>query len=162
MHRRRRRIGVPRGMLRQLSLQFMKQRPMSGSEIADQIEEYTDWRPSPGSIYPLLSFLQEEGLIQPHDDKDTILKRFALTERGREIIMESVANDRGMKNRYKSIRKVYWKLHMEMPEELYNSLSNMLNTFESAYIRNRDPERIQRLGAALDSAANIIKEIDAK
>jgi DNA-binding PadR family transcriptional regulator len=49
------------------------EKPVSGSEIVDKIEEYTDWRPSPGSIYPLLSHMQEVGFIRLHEDQDTTI-----------------------------------------------------------------------------------------
>ena len=82
----RRRIGVPKGMLRHLTLKFMEKRPMSGSEIMEKIEEFTDWRPSPGSIYPLLAHLQEDGVIELHEDEDPSLKRFSLTESGLQMM----------------------------------------------------------------------------
>ena len=39
---------------------------MSGSEIVGKIERETGgkWKPSPGSIYPLLGGLQEKGFTQ--------------------------------------------------------------------------------------------------
>jgi DNA-binding PadR family transcriptional regulator len=39
------------------------------------------WRPSPGSIYPLLNNLQEEGMIRKRDDQ-----RYELTPAGAEEI----------------------------------------------------------------------------
>jgi len=81
---------------------------MSGSEIVDKIEEYTDWRPSPGSIYPLLSHMQEVGLIRPHEDQDPTLKRFELTEVGRERADELMIHDGQMRARIRNIRKMYW------------------------------------------------------
>ncbi|MBS7627233.1 PadR family transcriptional regulator, partial [Candidatus Bathyarchaeota archaeon] len=47
---------VPKGFLRYKVLKLLKEKPMAGSEIMGVIEEQTGgyWRPSPGSIYPLL------------------------------------------------------------------------------------------------------------
>ena len=44
--------------------------PKNGAEIMGAIEEMTQgwWRPSPGSMYPLLNELQREGMIQKRDD----------------------------------------------------------------------------------------------
>jgi DNA-binding PadR family transcriptional regulator len=49
----------------------------------DSIEQTSQgwWRPSPGSIYPLLESLQKEGLINKRADG-----RFELTEKSREEI----------------------------------------------------------------------------
>ena len=49
--------GVPRGLLRFLVLNMLAKKPMSGSEIVEVIENETAgrWKPSSGSIYPLLA-----------------------------------------------------------------------------------------------------------
>ncbi len=155
-------IGVPRGLLRHLSFQFLIKGPMSGSEIVDKIEEFTDWRPSPGSIYPLLSHMQKMGFIEVHDDEDPTLKRFELTEEGRSHVEEFLAHGEHMKSRNRNIRKMYWRLHMGMTEELYASLGALLDAIENAYTGHREDEAVSdRLKAALDSAVNKIKEIEA-
>ena len=43
-------------------LSILQQSPKKGAEIMDQIEIATQgwWRPSPGSVYPLLDELQKE------------------------------------------------------------------------------------------------------
>jgi DNA-binding PadR family transcriptional regulator len=151
--------GVPKGFLHHLTLQLLKQRPMSGSEIMDQLQEYTDWRPSPGSVYPLLSLLQDEGLIRPHEDGDPSLKRFTLTEAGLQEINELTEHSQHMRNRNKSIRKIYWRLHMEMPEGLYKSLSGFMDAFEADYATYKgDAEKTAKLKGILDRATAELKE----
>ena len=53
-----------------------------------EVEERSDgwWRPSPGSVYPALSQLEDEGLIrtEEHDGR----KLFAITDAGRETLKE--------------------------------------------------------------------------
>jgi DNA-binding PadR family transcriptional regulator len=155
-------IGVPRGLLRHLSFQFLIKGPMSGSEIVDKIEEFTDWRPSPGSIYPLLSHMQERGFIRVHENEDSTLKRFELTEEGRSHVEEFLAHGEHMRSRNRNIRKMYWRLHMGMTEELYESLGALLDAIEEAYARHREDDAIsERLKATLDSAVTEIKEIEA-
>ncbi len=156
------RIGIPRGLLRHLSFQFLREGPMSGSEIVDRIEEFTDWRPSPGSIYPLLAHMQEMEFIRVHENEDPTLKRFELTEEGRSHVEEFLAHGEHMKSRNRNIRKMYWRLHMGMTEELYESLGALLDAIENAYTGHRDDEAVsERLKAALDSAVTEIREIEA-
>ena len=52
------------------TLSMLARAPKNGAEIVDEIERMTQgwWRPSPGSIYPLLAELQQEGLVQKRDD----------------------------------------------------------------------------------------------
>ena len=153
--------GVPKGFLHHLTLQLLKQRPMSGSEIMDQLQEYTDWRPSPGSVYPLLSLLQDEGLIRPHEDGDPSLKRFTLTDAGLQEINELTEHSQHMRNRNKSIRKIYWRLHMEMPEDLYDSFAGLLDTFETVYSRNKGDQKVTgKLKVVLDHAVQELSLIE--
>ena len=153
---------MPRGLLRHLSLKFLMEKPVSGSEIVDKIEEYTDWRPSPGSIYPLLSHMQEVGLIQLNDDHDPTIKRFELTDMGRLHAEELLAHSCQMRDRNRNLRKMYWKLHTGMTEELYGSLGGLLDLLEAVYSRHKeDADVSERLKAALDSTVLKIKEIDA-
>lgn len=161
-HRSRRRIGVPKGMLRHFALKILEKQPMSGSEIVDRIHEYTDWRPSPGSIYPLLAHLQEEGLIEPHPDEDPSLKRFKLTEQGARVLEQHSHIDGQLRNRQKCIRRMYWILHREMPEDLYESFSSLLETVENSYEKIADdPVASKRFKDTLDRASRELTEIGA-
>ncbi len=64
---------------------------MSGSEIMEEIKEQTGgrWKPSPGSIYPLLAWLQENSYTEeiPREERD-VIKRYALTEKGNKFFEE--------------------------------------------------------------------------
>jgi len=53
---------------------------MTGAELIAQIDRMTMgwWRPSPGSIYPLLEQMEQEKLVQKNPDG-----RYQLTESGR-------------------------------------------------------------------------------
>jgi DNA-binding PadR family transcriptional regulator len=57
---------------------------MHGYEIIQQIEERSGgvWRPSPGSIYPSLQLLADEGLVT--GDETGGRRLFTLTDTGRE------------------------------------------------------------------------------
>src|SRR5918997_943489 len=54
-----------RGNTRAVILGLLAERPMHGYEMISELEQRTGgvWRPSPGSIYPTLQMLEEEGLI---------------------------------------------------------------------------------------------------
>ncbi|MGB9728705.1 MAG: PadR family transcriptional regulator [Thermoprotei archaeon] len=80
----RRRIGKEGG-LRFLVLWILSEAPKNGVEIINEIERMTWgwWRPSPGSIYPLLSTLLRDGLVTKLENG-----RYKLTEKGLEEIKE--------------------------------------------------------------------------
>jgi DNA-binding PadR family transcriptional regulator len=58
------------GGLRTWILYTLNDSPKNGAEIMDAIESmsYGSWRPSPGSIYPLLVKMVEEGLVRKRED----------------------------------------------------------------------------------------------
>jgi len=62
-------------------LSILQQSPRNGVEIMDQIEIATQgrWRPSPGSVYPLLDELQKEGSIKKLEDG-----KYEITEIGKQ------------------------------------------------------------------------------
>jgi DNA-binding PadR family transcriptional regulator len=57
---------------------------MHGYEMIQEIAQCTDgvWKPSPGSVYPTLQLLVDEGLIAGTESEGS-KKLFALTEAGR-------------------------------------------------------------------------------
>ena len=73
MHRRR--------GLRFWILSLLAESPKNGAEIMSSIEDASQgwWRPSPGTVYPLLTSLKDEGLIAQMPDG-----RYELTDRSRE------------------------------------------------------------------------------
>jgi DNA-binding PadR family transcriptional regulator len=84
-HGHRGRGGGPgrRPNVRNAVLALLAERPMHGYEMIQELESRTGgiWRPSPGSVYPTLQMLEDEGLIQAEASGGR--KRFALTEAGR-------------------------------------------------------------------------------
>ncbi|UCH01976.1 MAG: PadR family transcriptional regulator [Candidatus Bathyarchaeota archaeon] len=143
--RLRSRIGIPKGMLRHITLGILQREPTSGSELMDEIEYFTDWRPSPGSIYPLLLKLVEQGLIEPVESEDPLLKRYGLTETGKKTLEEHRKLEPHINSRYRSIQKLYWRLFKGMPEELFETQTRLLNAIEKIHpcLKNHPVESIK-------------------
>src|SRR5215211_6179174 len=74
--------GGRRGNVRAAVLALLTERPMHGYEMISELDARTGgiWRPSPGSIYPTLQLLEDEGLIVSETSEGR--KRFTLTEAG--------------------------------------------------------------------------------
>ena len=60
---------------------MLSRAPKNGAEIMQEIEGMTQgwWRPSPGSVYPLLDELVQDGVIRKREDG-----RYELTEQSRD------------------------------------------------------------------------------
>lgn len=56
--------------LRAWVLMILGRAPKTGAEIMDEMERMSSgwWRPSPGSVYPLLEELTQEGVTRKRDD----------------------------------------------------------------------------------------------
>ena len=56
--------------LRPLILAILRRSPRNGMEIMDEIENMTQgwWRPSPGSVYPMLDEMVKDGLVKKGED----------------------------------------------------------------------------------------------
>jgi len=72
-----------RGDVRASILALLKDRPMHGYEMIQEIAERSGgaWKPSPGSVYPTLQLLEDEGLIASASEGGKNL--FTLTDAGR-------------------------------------------------------------------------------
>lgn len=73
-----------RGDVRAAILALLSERPMHGYEMIQQLEERSEgmWRPSPGSVYPTLSLLEDEGLVEHEEGQGK--RSFRLTDAGRQ------------------------------------------------------------------------------
>lgn len=73
-----------RGAVRDALLVVLADRPMHGYELISELDVRSSgrWRPSPGSIYPALTRMEEQGLLTAEELDGK--KVFSLTARGRE------------------------------------------------------------------------------
>jgi len=68
--------------LHHLVLRKLNERPLSGYSLAKEIEHSTGYKPSYGSIYPLLERMAKEGLVSVHEEGRK--KIYTITRKGRE------------------------------------------------------------------------------
>lgn len=80
-----------RGDVRSALLVALLDGPGHGYELIRLLEERTEgrWRPSPGSVYPTLEMLADEGLVSSTEADGR--RTFALTDTGRTEAEERVA-----------------------------------------------------------------------
>ena len=76
-----------RGDVRAALLVLLAEEPRNGYQLMQEIEQRSEgvWRPSPGSVYPALQLLEDEGLVRaPEAGK----KVYELTDEGRTHVEE--------------------------------------------------------------------------
>jgi len=94
--------SVPKGFLRYYVLRLLNEKSMSGSEIMNEIEKRTDgrWKPSPGSIYPLLAWLRDKGYAKEVLEQEVGIKRYTLTDEGKAFLQEHVKRREELRKRF--------------------------------------------------------------
>ena len=82
-----------RGDVRAALLALLAEEPRNGYQLMQEIGERCDgaWTPSPGSVYPALQQLEDEGLVAPQGEDR---KLYTLTDDGRAYV-ESRADELG-------------------------------------------------------------------
>jgi DNA-binding PadR family transcriptional regulator len=135
---------VPKGFIRYQVLEALNEKPMSGSELMDEIEKHTGgfWKPSPGSIYPLLSWLQDNSYIKELPTENG-LKRYELTQSGKALLEEQ-----------KKIRKKFREEVGFLPAPFFDSLLMRIPPEKTVEIRNS----IRRLAIAFFQLGSTLQE----
>ena len=77
-----------RGDIRTAALLLLAEEPRNGYQIMQEVQERSGgvWSPSPGSVYPALAQLEDEGLIRTEEQDGQ--KAFVLTTQGRKLVEE--------------------------------------------------------------------------
>jgi DNA-binding PadR family transcriptional regulator len=135
---------VPKGFIRYHVLEDLNQKPMSGSELMDEIEKHTGgfWKPSPGSIYPLLAWLQDNGYIKELPTENG-LKRYELTPNGKSLLDEQ-----------EEIRKKFREEVGFLPAPFFDSFLMKIPPEKTAEIRNS----VRRLAIAFFKLGRTLHE----
>jgi DNA-binding PadR family transcriptional regulator len=83
------RARVRRGDVRSAILDVLatSPEPINGYQVIQQIADRTEgaWKPSPGSVYPTIAWLQDEGFVE---DAPTGRKALRLTDSGRQYVAD--------------------------------------------------------------------------
>ena len=90
----RRRPRVKRGDVRAAALALLAEEPRNGYQIIQEIAARSGgvWQPSPGSVYPALQQLEDEGLIRSSEGGGGTGKVFELTGAGSTHVQQRDAD----------------------------------------------------------------------
>lgn len=80
-----------RGDVRSAVLRLLAEEPMHGYQIITELAERSGgaWRPSPGSVYPTLQQLEDEGLVTAAEQSGR--RTYSLTDAGRAEVQANAA-----------------------------------------------------------------------
>jgi DNA-binding PadR family transcriptional regulator len=171
-HLKRHMAFVPKGFIRYYILRLLDEKPMSGSEIIQHVEEKSQgrWRPSPGSVYPLLSWLQEKNYIKEVEAKEPGIKRYILTDEGKKFLQEHENRRAKMEERFKYfgpgsffeppwlVMPDYVKTVMKADFELHNALWTLRHATPDEGTEKNARKVTEILKEATERIEKLIKE----
>ena len=155
---------VPKGFLRYQLLKMLGEKPMSGSEIMSELESETNgyWKPSPGSIYPLLAWLQDKGHIKEADQQEPGMRRYTLTEQGKAFLENEVKSREEMDKRLYHFGPIWYGFDREDARELgkvARDFSRAVRDLFRGLRREYSKEALEETKKALEKVTKEIQEI---
>lgn len=155
---------VPKGFLRYHVLKALSEKPMSGSELMENIEKHTGgcWKPSPGSIYPLLSWLQDNNYIKELP-ADNGLKRYELTSNGKTLLEEQGKIQQKFREQGGFLSNQFFNsLFMKVPPEKTAEIHGSLKRLAIAFFQFGNTIQENYSEEALDESLKIINNTAQK
>jgi len=106
----------------------------------DEIERMTQgwWRPSPGSVYPLLEQLTKDGMVKKREDG-----RYELTDKASDELEGSFGHAFGQRQR--------------SVDEMFDEVSGLVSYMEE--LVNSDPEKLKDYREELQALADRITKM---
>ncbi|MDD0997468.1 PadR family transcriptional regulator [Pseudomonas sp. TNT2022 ID1044] len=146
------RVFAP-GDLKLLLLALIAEQPCHGYDLIRQIEGMFDgaYSPSPGVIYPTLTFLEESEMIL--GDAEGGKKRYSVTDAGRQSLAEQAVALEGVRVRI-DVSKRSLRGH-DRPPEIHEAVHNLRHALQLHHGR-WSAEEIQRVAALLNDTAKAI------
>ncbi len=137
-----------RGDIRTALLVVLEDGPGHGYDLIQRLEEKSEgaWRPSPGSVYPTLQMLEDEGLVRSTEREGK--RTFELTEAGTAEAAERVAEAGGTP----------WELAGRggrMHGELRASMGQLAMAIKQVVVAGSDDQRTRVLEILKDARKRI-------
>lgn len=145
-----------RGEARYVLLDALRDGPKHGYEIIKALEERSAGRyaPSPGTVYPTMQFLEDQGLVRA--DQESERRVYALSEAGRAALEGHAADLADFWGRFAGPAES----DAARPEVgfLRDALDDLARTVWRG-IEEQDLETVGRVRRAVDQCQNAVREI---
>ena len=144
------------GDMKYVILKLLRDKPMHGYEVMKALEERTRgcYKPSPGTVYPTLQWLEDEGLVTAKDVEGK--KVYEVTDAGRAFLDEHKST---VEDIFERIADTIERVVSEPMPEVNRAVGRVVSqAYKAAWRLGDDAERAKKIGEILDRAA---KEIEA-
>lgn len=139
------------GDLKLLLLSLIDEQPRHGYELIRAIEDLCGgtYTPSPGAIYPTLTFLEEAGYAAIHQAEEGAKKQYTITDEGRAFLQKNRVEVEAVKQGLKMSSRVRAKL--SVPHAVRDAVEQLKGAL-LGHDRNWDAAETQRVVAIIDKA----------
>ena len=146
---------VRKGELKFVLLRLLVDEPMHGYELMRRLEEESGglYTPSPGSVYPTLQLLEDQGYVSSTQDDGKRVYR--LTSEGHAFLEEHGSRTRDIFGRFVHMGERFAGSAMRDVTRSFIHLAQV--SFERATGGHGDPDTLARVKAILDRAAREIE-----
>jgi DNA-binding PadR family transcriptional regulator len=152
---RHRRHRFDSGDMKYVILKMLSEKPMHGYEVMKALEEELSgcYKPSPGSVYPTLQWLEDEGLVSASDVAGK--KVYSITDAGRVFLEE---NKGTVDDIFDRISDTINRFASEPIAEVNGAIGRVVaSAYRAAWKHGRDDAQRTRLKEILERT---VKELD--
>lgn len=146
-----------RGDLKFVILRLISEKPMHGYEVMQALEEESGggYKPSPGSVYPTLQMLEDEGLLRSTEEDGR--KIYQITEEGRTYLEEHGDVVDRIFERVGAFANGFFG---KDTRELTAAFSRLAQTcFEGTFSGRLDGDAVRRMTEVLDRARQEMEDV---
>jgi DNA-binding PadR family transcriptional regulator len=146
-----------RGDLKFVILRLISEKSMHGYEVMQALEEEACgfYKASPGSVYPTLQLLEDEGYVRCREEEGK--KVYEITDEGREYLDDHGDLVDEITDRISSFANRYWGKDNRDLSAAFSRLAQ--TTFEGAFAWEAGPEVLRKMADALDRARKEMEDI---
>jgi len=132
-------------------LKLLREKPMHGYEVMKALEERTNgcYKPSPGTVYPTLQWLEDEGLVRASEVEGK--KVYEITDTGRAFLDEH----RGVVDEiFDRITETIDRFTADPMPEVSRAVGRVVSlAYKTTWRAGDDPARAKRVVEILEKAA---------
>jgi len=135
---------------------------MSGSEMAERIEQDTDgeYRPGSGSVYPVLKKLHQHGFIDKLPLEDGV-QRYSLTKKGSSFFDENEHVMEDVRKRLDAVELPFMNLFQNQPRfrSYFMRISKAMIAISEMSNYEMSPELVHRIENVVSQSADALEGI---
>ena len=147
-----------RGDLKFVILRMVSQKPMHGYEVMQALEEESGgcYKPSPGSVYPTLQMLEDEGLVRSREEEGG-KKIYEITDQGREYLDQHGDVVDEIFDRVGSFADRFLGRDSRELSAAFSRLAQ--STFDGAFAWDMGPETVKKMTEVLEQARKDLEDL---